>query len=313
MVKIVVLDSIYMDLKWDELCSLGDCRIHEQTAPHLILERCKDAEIIITNKVPIAKETMLKCPKLKYIGITATGVNNVDLDAAKEKKILVANVPAYSTISVAQHTMALLLEALNHVGFHNFLVHRGIWKEKGRFSFWEKSPHELEGRALGIIGYGTIGQRVAKLAQAFGMKILANTRSKITDPMIRAVDRETLFRESDVISLHSPLTNETRHLINRETISLMKPNAILINASRGGLVNEQDLAAALKEKRIAAAALDVLENEPPHSDCPLLNLENCIITPHMAWASLESRKRLMAITLENIKAYLNGHPVNIVN
>ncbi len=312
--KISVLDAFLMnpgDFSWNELLRLGDCKIYERTPKHLVLERCKDAEIVITNKVLFSKEQFEQLPKLKYIGETATGYDNIDIQAAAKKGVIVTHVPAYSTFSVAQHTFALLLELSNQVGFHNSAVHSGEWERAPDFSFWKTPLIELYQKTLGVIGYGAIGKSVAKIALGFDMKILINGRLQ-KDPNVEYVDLKTLLEKSDIVTLHCPLTKETQHLINEETIAFMKPNSILINTARGGLIDEKALAKALKEKKIFAAALDVLDREPPPPECPLLHLENCTITPHIAWASKSARQRLFSTVLDNVKAYLAGAPKNVV-
>lgn len=316
--KIVVLDGYLVnpgDLSWDKLRELGNCEIHDRTPPNCVIERCKNAEIVITNKVEISAREMNQLPSLKYIGVSATGYNNVDIKSARENLIMVTNVPAYSTYSTAQHTFALLLEATNQVGQHNQAVHEGEWIKSMDFSFCRSPLLELNKLNFGIVGYGVIGQKVAEIAHAFGMNVLVHTRSvaKTMNFEVNVVDKTTLFKESDVISLHCPLTPETQHIINKTTLDLMKPSAILLNAARGGLVDEQALANALTNRTISAAAVDVLNEEPPSADCPLLNLANCIITPHNAWASLAARKRLLASVIANIQGYMGGAPINIVS
>jgi len=312
--NIVVLDGALMnsgDLSWDDLLALGNCALYERTPPHLVLDRCRDAEIVISNKVVLSREIIDQLPRLKYIGITATGTNNVDLKAAAERGIVATNIPAYSTPSVAQHTIALLLEATNQVGRHAAAVNGGEWESSPDFCFWKTPLIELNQMTLGLIGYGEIGEQVAKIAKSFGMKILVYTRTK-KDPALEYVDLKSLLQKSDVVSLHCPYTTETRHIINGETLSWMKPTAILINTSRGPLIDETALAKALQEKRIFGAALDVLEHEPPSSNCPLLRLENCWITPHIAWSTVAARRRLFSTVVDNVKAFLAGSPQNRV-
>ncbi len=302
------------DLSWEALFALGECQLFERTSPELIIERCQHADIVITNKTLLMREQIQQLPKLQYIGVTATGYNNVDILAAHEKNILVTNVPNYGTASVAQHTFALLLEATNHVGFYQQTELAHAWVNSQDFCFWLKPMIELDQLTLGIFGFGAIGQQVAKIAQAFEMNVLIYTRTpKINaDSSLKFVDKNTLFKSSDVISLHCPLTEQTRHLINTDTLNLMKTGAILINTSRGALIDESALAQALQKNKIHAAALDVLEQEPPRADNPLLALENCIITPHNAWASYAARQRLLNIAIANLKAYLSGRPQNLV-
>lgn len=314
--KITVVDGNTLnpgDLSWDELRKFGECEIYPRTPADLLIERCKDATAIITNKVRLLRNEIEQLPALKYIGVTATGYNNIDIVAAREKDIIVTNVPAYSTPSVAQLTFALIMEITNNVGLNNAAVQAGQWTRSADFSFWCKPIMELDNLTLGIVGYGSIGKKVAKIAKQFGMKILVKARSEVKDGAVKNVDINTLFKESDIVSLHCPLSDETYHIINEASLNLMKPNAILINTARGGLIDENALAKTLREKKIFAAALDVLDNEPPKSDCPLLNLENCIITPHIAWASLASRQRLLNKTIENLKAYFSGKLQNVVN
>ena len=312
--KIVVLDGSLLnpgDLSWDTLKALGNCEIFDATPPEKTVERCQNAEIAFTNKVVFSKEVIENLPNLKYIGETATGYDNIDVKAAKEKGIVVTNVPAYGTKSVAQHTFALLLEITNQVGVHNVSVKKDEWVKAPNFCYWKTPLSDLENLTLGVIGYGAIGRATADLGRAFGMKILVNNRSQ-KDPDVDYVDQETLFRNSDVITLHCMLTPETKGLISEKTLGWMKKDAILLNASRGALVNEWDLANALQEKKIRAAGLDVLENEPPKADCPLLHLDNCYITPHIAWATKEARERLLEIAVKNLEAFLGGNPHNVV-
>jgi glycerate dehydrogenase len=309
--NIVILDHIFLkDLDCAHLKQLGSCQFYDRTQPDQVLERCREADAILVNKVQITRDLIEQLPRLKYIGIVATGTNNVDLQAAKERKIIVTRVPAYSTPSVAQHTFALLFELTNWVSFHNQLVQRGIWAQKEDFAFWDKPLLELEGKTLGIVGFGAIGQAVAKIGEALGMKVIVFSRTQ-GKGKAAYVDLETLFKTSDVISLHCPLTEETKHLISEKTLGWMKSSAILLNTGRGGLVDEKALAKALREKRIAAAAVDVLEKEPP-SHCPLIGLENCLITPHLAWASQAARSRLLHQVVANLQAYQAGHPIHTV-
>ncbi len=313
--RIVVLDIFVMnpgDFPLDELHSLGECKIYDRTPSHLVLERLKGAEGIITNKVPISEEVMNHLPELKYIGITATGYNHVDIKAAKKRGIVVTNIPAYSTPSTAQQTFALLLEATNQVGCHNEAVQAGEWGRSPDFTFRKKPLIELNQLTLGIIGFGQIGRAVSKIAIAFGMKVIVSTRTAIKSDEISFVDQDALFRNSDVISLHCPLNEHTYHLINQKTLAMMKRDAILINVSRGSLIDENALAQALKQNEIYMAALDVLEQEPPSNGSPLIGLSNCIITPHIAWATLKARRRLYSITIQNLKNYLLGTPQNVV-
>jgi len=315
--NIVVLDGFTLnpgDLSWDELASLGSCQIYERTAPADLISRAVNAEIILTNKAELKRQHIESLPALKYIGVTATGTNIVDVIAARERKISVANVPAYGTKSVAQTTMALLLELTQHAGHHSQTVHDSRWVRNLDWCYWDKPLIELDGLVLGIVGYGRIGEAVGALGSAFGMKVLAHSRSpKAEKGSITFVDLETLFRTSDVVSLHCPLTPETSGLINKERLSWFKPSAFLINTSRGPLVDEQALADALNSGGLAGAALDVLSSEPPRADNPLLKAANCIITPHLAWATRAARARLMNVAIENVRAFLSGRPQNLVS
>jgi glycerate dehydrogenase len=315
--NIVVLDGFTLnpgDLSWDVLASLGSCQIYERTAPADLIDRVVNAEIILTNKVEIKSQHMESLPALKYIGVTATGTNIVDVMAARERKISVTNVPAYGTKSVAQATMALLLELTHHAGHHSQTVHDGRWVRNLDWCYWDKPLIELDGLVLGIVGYGRIGEAVGVLGSAFGMKVLAHSRSaKEGKGAVTFVELETLFRTSDVVSLHCPLTPQTNGLINKERLSWLKPGAFLINTSRGPLIDEQALADALNSGRLAGAALDVLSSEPPRADNPLLKAANCIITPHFAWATRAARARLMNVAVENVRAFLSGKPQNLVS
>lgn len=315
--KIVVLDGFTLnpgDLSWDGLRALGECVIYDRTAPHETLARAADAEIVLTNKVELNREHITRLPKLRYISVLATGTNVVDLAAARERGIPVSNVPAYSTMSVAQATFALLLELTHHTGHHAQAVREGRWSQCPDFSFHDFPLVELAGLTMGVVGFGSIGRAVAEIARAFGMDVLAHNPSpKPAPPGVRFVDVETLFRHSDVVSLHCPLTPQTRGLVNAARLALMKPTAFLLNTSRGPVVDEQALAAALNEGRLAGAGLDVLSVEPPPPDNPLLRARNCIITPHYAWATGAARRRLMQVTVENVRAFLAGHPQNVVN
>jgi len=316
MTKIVVLDGFTAnpgDLSWNELKELGDCEIFERTPVEQVVERAKDAEIILTNKAIVNAAAIQALPKLHYIGVLATGYNVVDIDAAKKKEIIVANVPAYGTMSVAQATFALLLELTNQVGQHARRVRDGDWGASKDFCFWEGTLTELAGLKIGIIGFGTIGKTVAGIATAFGMEVLTTTRTGKPVDGARSVDLETLLRESDVISLHCPLTEATRHFINEQRLALMKQSALLINTSRGPLIDEAALTQALNESRIAGAALDVLSTEPPAADNPLLHAKNCIITPHVAWATRSARQRLIATAVDNVRAFFAGESRNVVN
>ena len=315
--KIVVLDGYAAnpgDLSWDELKSLGECTVYDRTAPAEVLERAAGADILLTNKVVLDATTIAALPQLKYIGVLATGYNIVDVAAAKEHDIIVTNIPAYSTDSVAQMVFAHILNIAQQVQHHSEEVHKGRWTRSKDFCFWDTPLIELRGKKLGIIGLGHTGYTTARIAIGFGMQVCAYT-SKTNfqlPPEIRKMELDELFRECDIISLHCPLTDSTRELVNAERLKMMKPTAILINTGRGPLINEQDLADALNNNIIYAAGLDVLSQEPPHADNPLLTAKNCYITPHIAWASTAARERLMQIMLENIKAYQAGKPINSV-
>lgn len=317
--KIVVLDGCAAnsgDISWDGLAQYGELTVYDRTDDADVIARIGDAELITTNKTVIDRHTMESCPKLKYIGVLAIGYNVVDLDAAKEHGIVVTNVPAYSTDAVAQFTFALLLELANQVGVHNSSVKDGGWVRSKDFSYSVMPTMELYGKTMGIIGYGSIGQRVADIAHAFGMKVLVSSRTEKKLPeggWIRWVSREELFAEADVISIHCPLFPETKGMINREAIGLMKRTALVINTARGGCIVEQDLADALNSGRIAGAAVDVVSQEPMKEDNPLLTAKNIIITPHIAWAPREVRQRLLQIAGDNMGAFLAGHPINVVN
>lgn len=315
--KIVVLDGYAAnpgDLRWNELQSLGECVIYDRTAPAEVLERASGAEILLTNKTILTAEHIAALPDLKYIGVLATGYNIVDVGAAKERNVIVTNIPAYSTDSVAQMVFAHILNIAQQVQHHSEEVRAGRWANSKDFCFWDTPLIELRGKKLGIVGLGHTGYTTARIAIGFGMQVCAFT-SKTNfqlPPEIRKLELDELFRECDVISLHCPLTDSTRELVNADRLKTMKHNAILINTGRGPLINEQDLANALNNGDIYAAGLDVLSQEPPHADNPLLTARNCYITPHIAWASTASRERLMLIMLENIKAYLGGKAINNV-
>ncbi len=307
--KIVILDGHAAnpgDLGWDSLAELGQLTIHPRTPAAETVERAHAAEIVLTNKVVLDRAVLAQLPKLRYVGVMATGYNVVDCAAAKEQGIVVTNVPAYGSRSVAQLTFALLLELAHHVGEHARGVRAGKWSRSPDFAYWETPLIELDGLTLGLVGHGSIGKTVAGIAQAFGMKVLVHSRSG-------GVDLATLFRKSDVVSLHCPLTEQTRHLVNAERLALMKPTAFLINTGRGPLVNEADLAAALNAGQIAGAAVDVLSTEPPSPDNPLLTAKNCLVTPHFGWATKAARERLLRVVVENVRAFLAGKPQNVVS
>ena len=315
--KIVVLDGFTAnpgDLSWSELEQLGALAVHDRTPAASITACAAEAEIVLTNKTPLTRETIAALPKLRYIGVLATGYNVVDTAAAAERGIPVCNVPEYSTPNVAQAVFALLLELTNRTGHHAETVRAGRWSACPDFCYWDGDLIELQGRTLGIIGYGRIGAAVARIGDAFGMRVLATKRHPSPDqPPAHFVGLEELLRESDAISLHCPLTPETKELINAARIAQMKPSALLVNTARGPLVNERDLADALNSGRLAGAALDVLSTEPPPPDNPLLRAKNCIITPHIAWATREARARLIHAAAENLRAWQSGRPQNVVN
>jgi len=315
--KIVVLDGYGMnpgDLSWDELKALGDCTIYDRTSAADVVARSKDADVILTNKVEINAEVIAALPELKYIGVTATGYNVVDIEAAKERGIVVTNTPAYSTISVAQMAFAHILNITQNVAHHSNEVKNGRWTNSEDFCFWDTPLTELSGLKLGIVGLGRTGMATARVAFGFGMSVCAYTsKSQLQlPPEIKMMTKDEIFTECDIISLHCPLTEETRELVDAKRLASMKPTAILINTGRGSLINEQDLADALNKGVIYAAGLDVLSSEPPRADNSLLTAKNCFITPHIAWATKASRVRLMSIVVENIKAFSAGKPVNYV-
>lgn len=317
--KIIILDGFTEnpgDLSWKGFENLGSLTVYDRTSEEDIITRIGDAEAVITNKVPLSEKTLQACPSVKYIGVLATGFNVVDVDFAKKQGIVVTNIPTYGTTAVAQFTMALLLEICHRVGHHNKTVHEGRWTKSLDFCYWDYPLMELAGKTMGIIGFGRIGQNVSKLANAFGMKVLAYDAYKNMDletDLCRYTDMDSLLRDSDIISLHAPLTPETEGLINKDTISKMKDGVIIINNSRGQLIVEKDLREALLTGKVYAAGLDVVSSEPIKADNPLLGLDNCIITPHIAWAPKESRQRLMDIAVNNLASFLAGAPENVVN
>ena len=316
--KIVILDGYALnpgDLSWNCIAQFGEVTVYDRTPAELIVPRIGDAEIILLNKTPITEETLAACPSIKLICVLATGYNVVDCEAAKLRGIPVCNVPAYGTAAVAQFTFALLLELCHQVGLHSESVHNGDWCRSIDFCYWKTPQMELAGKTMGIIGFGRIGRAVGQIAKAFGMRVIAYNRSHCAEgeAIGEYVDLDTLFAQSDVISLHCPLTPQTSGLINKDSISKMKDGVILLNTARGGLVNENDLAKALTAGKLRGAAVDVVSAEPMAADNPLLNAPNCIITPHMAWAPLESRQRIMDCTVRSIQAFLDGRPINTVN
>lgn len=316
MTRIVILDGYTLnpgDLSWDEFLALGDCRIYDRTPADCVAERARGAEIVLTNKTVLSREVLAQLPDLKYIGVLATGYNVVDIEAARERAIPVTNVPTYGTRSVAQMTFALLLELAHHVGEHARTVREGRWSTSEDFCYWDHPLIELAGLTMGLVGLGRIGRATAELARAFGMRALAHDPLVPADGDVEAADLEGLLRASDVVSLHCPLTEETRGLINAERLALLKPSAFLLNTSRGPLVDEQALADALNAGRLAGAGLDVLAVEPPSADNPLLRAKNCLITPHIAWATRSARRRLMDGVLANIRSFQQGRAENVVN
>ena len=317
--KIVILDGYTLnpgDLSWEPLKELGEVTVYERTAPKDVCKRTEGAEVVFTNKVVLDEAVLEKLPSLKYIGVLATGYNVVDVAAAVRKGIVVTNIPAYSTSSVAQMAFAHILNIVQRVGYYAQEVSNGKWSRQADFSFWDAPLHELEGKKMGIIGFGNTGRATARIAVGFGLDVYAYTRKSAMElpaDVHKCPSMDELFRKCDIVSLHCPLTETTRELVDARKLELMKPSAILINTGRGGLVNEQDLADALNSGKIAAAGLDVLSSEPPRADNPLLKARNCFITPHQAWATKEARVRLMQLAVNNLKAFLEGKPVNVVN
>lgn len=319
--KIVILDGYTEnpgDLSWDALRMLGECTIYDRTSltdEQEIIDRIGDAEIVFTNKTPISRNVLDACSSIKLIAVLATGYNVVDIQYAKKKGIPVSNVPAYGTASVSQYAIALLLEICHHIGHHSESVHAGIWERSQDWCYWDYPLIELDGKTMGIIGFGRIGQATGKIARALGMKVLANDlhANDSGREIAEYVDRDTLLAESDVIVLHCNLTEENTGLINKSNIAKMKQGVIIINNARGQLINEEDLAEALRDGKVAAAGLDVVSTEPIRGNNPLLTAPNCIITPHISWAPKESRQRIMDCSVENVRAFLSGQPVHVVN
>ncbi len=316
--KLVVLDGYSYnpgDLSWDGFREFGELTIYDRTPEDKMVERMKDADLVFTSKAKITKEVLDACPKVKYIGEMATGYNNVDVAAAREKGIPVTNIPSYSTEATAQFAIALLLEICHHVGHHSDAVHAGRWSDGVEWCFWDYPLIELLDKTMGIIGFGRIGQSVAKIAAALGMKVIAHSPTEREEgkKLAEYVSLDELLSRSDVISLHCPLTPQTTGLINKSAIEKMKDGVIIINNSRGPVIDEQALADALNSGKVYAAGLDVASNEPIARDNPLLSAKNCIITPHISWAPFESRKRLMEVAKSNVAAFLKGEPVNVVN
>jgi len=317
--KIAVLDGYCLnpgDLDWEGLKRLGEVAVFDRTRTDEVAARAADAEIVFTNKTALPGYILEQLPKLRYIGVLATGYNVVDVEAARARGIVVSNIPTYGTASVAQFVFALLLELCHHVGLHAEAVRGGEWSHNPDWSFWKSPLVELAGKTMGIIGFGRIGRQTGKIADAMGMRVLANDTYQGDAPAydgFRWAGVEELLRESDVVSLHSPLFPETRGMINAESLGWMRASAFLINTSRGPLVVDQDLADALKAGRIAGAGLDVLSVEPPAADNPLLSARNCLVTPHIAWATREARSRLMELAVANVTAFLAGNAVNVVS
>ena len=316
--KIVVVDGYTLnpgDLSWEDLRALGDCDIYDRSTDEELVSRSSGAEVLLTNKMEIGRRHMTQFPKLRYLGVTATGYNIVDVAAARERGVTVTNVPAYGTASVAQMTFALLLELTQRAGHHAQTVRDGHWAKSPDFCYWDFPLVELDGLTMGIIGLGRIGRAVAGLARAFGMKVISTGRSKPVNlpPEIGWADLESLLRASDVVSLHCPLTPETKQMINAQRLALMKPSAFLLNTSRGPLIDESALAAALRSGQIAGAGLDVLSAEPPPPDHPLSTAPNCFVTPHISWATRAARARLMRVAVGNVRAFAAGKPQNVVS
>ncbi|WEV44276.1 D-2-hydroxyacid dehydrogenase [Lactobacillus sp. ESL0684] len=318
--KIVNLDSYALnpgDLDWSELEKIGNCTFYDRTPvddDQEILRRIGNAEIVLTNKTPLDEAVITAAPRLNYIGVTATGYNVIDLNAAKKAGVTVTNVPTYGTEAVAQATFALLLEITNQVGLHNQLVHDGKWSSNPDFTFWAKPLMELQGKTLGLIGFGAIAQKVAEIGHAFGMKVIFYNHRPKTVPAawVEQVSLAQLYAQSDVISLHVPQTTQTTNLIDAAAIKQMKADVIIINTARGGLINEADLATALNNGQVAAAAVDVAQTEPIPAESPLLSAKNCYLTPHIAWAPQETRERLLAIVVDNLIAFLKHERLNVI-
>lgn len=319
--KIVVLDGYTLnpgDLNWEVLELMGDCTIYDRTSltdNNEIIQRIGDAEIVFTNKTPLSGIVFEKCQNIQFVGVLATGYNVVEMQAARAKGVKVANIPTYGTHAVGQFAIALLLEICHHIGSHDQAVHLGRWENSKDWCFWDYPLIELAGKTMGIIGFGRIGQSTGAIAKALGMRVIANDEyeTETGREIAEYVSREELFAQSDVISLHCPLFPSTQGMINKDSIAGMKDGVIILNNSRGPLIIEADLAAALNSQKVYAAGLDVLSTEPISGDNPLLSAKNCIITPHISWAPKESRQRLMNIAMENLAAFLSGSPINLVN
>ena len=314
--KIVITDADTVtggDISFDCFNRFGEVEIFGLTAPDEVADRIKDADIVLCNKTPMTRDNIKNAKNLKYIGLFATGFNNIDLEYTSSHGITVCNVPSYSTESVAQQTFALLLEIVNRTHDYNDLVMKGDWIKSRTFSFFPLPMCELSGKTMGIVGYGSIGKRVADIAKAFGMRVLVFKRHPVEDPTVTQVTLEELLKSSDVVSLHCPLNRDSENMMTAERFSMMKNGAIFINTARGGLVDENALKEALLLGKLLGAGLDVLRQEPMSENCPLLGIKNCIITPHIAWAGLETRIRLMGVVQSNIENFLNGKPVNTVS
>ena len=314
--KIVILDAYTVnpgDLTWHPLDEIADLVIYDRTQPEQVVERCKGAEIVLTNKVILDAEVLNHLPHLTYIGVLATGYNVVDLEVASRQSITVTNIPAYSTNSVAQMVWAHILNITNRVGHYAEENKNGRWTRSKDFCYYDYTHSELAGKTIGIVGLGNTGMATARIAQAFGMNVIAYTSKDKLPEEMKKVTLDELFKSSDIVSLHCPLTNETKELVNKERLDMMKPSAILINTSRGPVVNENDVAAALNEGKIAAFGADVVSVEPAKKGNPLLSAKNCFLTPHIAWATKEARQRLIDICIANIKAFLDDKPQNVVN
>ena len=317
--KIVVLDGVTLnpgDNPWTAVEQLGELTVYDSTRPDEVISRSSEADILLTNKVVLNREIIDQLPTLKFIAVTATGYDVVDLDAARKRQISVSNVPVYSTDAVAQHVFAMLLSFIHRPETHSQAVADGQWMASGQFSFWLNPLTELKGKTFGVVGWGRIGKATAAIAKAFGMRVVASSRRQ-TDPLegcnFQWMTVDQLIEESDVVSLHCPLNKESAGMVDTAFLGRMKSNAILINTARGGLVNESELAAALAENKIGGALLDVVSAEPMPNDHPLRSVENCFVTPHMAWTTVEARQRLMQSTADNIQAFQNGSPQNVVN
>jgi len=317
--KIVILDGHAInpgDLSWDALRSLGSLEVFDRTSENAIVLRAREAEVLLTTRTPLSAQTLMQLTQLRYVGVMFTGYDAIDLKAARERNVLVTNVPIYGTASVAQLVFALLLELCHHVAVHSAATHAGEWSRSPDFSFWKTPLVELQGKTMGIVGFGRIGRHVAEIAVAMGMHVIAadaGRRDAPTWPGFRWCDVDELMSAADVVSLHCPLLPETRGMINAASLSKMKPGSFLINTSRGPLVIEQDLADALNSGHLAGAAVDVLSSEPPSPDNPLLHTKACIVTPHIAWATKEARTRLIETVVANLRAFLEGRPVNVVD